>query len=70
MKKIKYIMASNLMPVTMPWSEANEAIAKVEANNGEYTIYDDGQPEPVAPASDAPTWDDLAAALREGVNAV
>ena len=70
MKKIKYIMASNLMPVTMPWSEANEAIAKAEAHNGEYTIYDDGQPEPVAPAGDAPTWDELAAALREGVNEV
>ena len=26
--------------------EANEAIAKREAYNGEYTIEDDGQPEP------------------------
>ena len=28
------------------WSEANEEIAKREAYNGEYTIDDDGQPEP------------------------
>ena len=33
---------------TMTWSEANEEIAKREAYNGEYTIEDDGQPEPEA----------------------
>lgn len=33
---------------SMPWSEANEEIAKKEAYNGEYTIEDDGQPEPEA----------------------
>ena len=32
--------------VTLGWSEANEKIAKAEAYNGEYTIEDDGQPEP------------------------
>ena len=32
--------------VTMSWSESNEEIAKREAYNGEYTIEDDGQPEP------------------------
>ena len=31
---------------SMPWSEANEGIAKLEAHNGEYTIEDDGQPDP------------------------
>ena len=31
---------------SMPWNEANEEIAKREAYNGEYTIEDDGQPEP------------------------
>lgn len=31
---------------TMAWSEANEAIAKAESHNGEYTIEDDGQPDP------------------------
>lgn len=34
---------------SMTWSEANEEIAKREAYNGEYTIEDDGQPEPEAP---------------------
>ena len=32
--------------VTMGWSEANEEIAKREAYNGEYEIFDDGEPEP------------------------
>ena len=32
--------------VTMGWNEANEEIAKAEAYNGEYTIEDDGKPEP------------------------
>ena len=31
---------------SMDWNEANEAIAKREAHNGEYEIYDDGQPDP------------------------
>ena len=34
--------------VTLGWSESNEEIAKREAYNGEYTIEDDGQPEPSA----------------------
>lgn len=42
--------------VTLGWSEANEKIAKAEAYNGEYTIEDDGEPEPVIP----PTNDELA----------
>ena len=32
--------------VSMGWNEANEKIAKAEAYNGEYTIEDDGKPEP------------------------
>lgn len=32
--------------VTLGWSEANEKIAKAEAYNGEYTVEDDGKPEP------------------------
>lgn len=35
-----------LIPVQMGWNETNEEIAKREAHNGEYTIEDDGQPEP------------------------
>lgn len=34
-------------PVEMTWCEKNEEIAKAEAYNGEYTIVDDGVPEPV-----------------------
>lgn len=39
--------------VTLRWSEANEQIAKSEAYNGEYTIEDDGKPEPVIPPTNA-----------------
>ena len=39
--------------VTMGWNESNEEIAKAEAYNGEYTIEDDGQPEPVIPPTNA-----------------
>ena len=37
------------------WSEENEERIKQIAHNGEYTIEDDGQPEPVA----EPTTDDV-----------
>ena len=39
--------------VVLGWSEANEKIAKAEAYNGEYTIEDDGKPEPVIPPTNA-----------------
>lgn len=32
--------------VTMGWNESNEEIAQREAYNGEYTIEDNGEPEP------------------------
>lgn len=51
--KIEQIFSS----VTLGWSAENEAVAKVEAYNGDYTIEDDGAPEPVIP----PTNDELAA---------
>ena len=35
-----------LSDVFMGWNEVNEEIAKREAYKGEYTIEDDGQPEP------------------------
>ena len=44
MKKLKYEFLGLIK--TMPWSEANEKIAKKEAYTGEYTIEDDVQPEP------------------------
>ena len=48
-----------LSPVTMGWNEVNEEIAKREAYNGEYTIEDDGQPEPVV----EPTADEVLNAM-------
>lgn len=44
MKVIKYTFKGN--PAEMGWNEINEETAKKEADNGEYTIEDDGQPEP------------------------
>lgn len=41
-----------LSPVTMGWNEVNEEIAKKEAYNGEYEIYDDGQSEPDTTSTD------------------
>lgn len=46
--------------VTLGWSEGNEKIAKAEAYNGEYTIEDDGQPEPVIPPTNAELASSLA----------
>ncbi len=48
-----------LTPVTMGWNEANEELAKREAYNGEYTVEDDGEPDPVA----EPTTEDILNAL-------
>ena len=51
MKWIKYqfqVTEDTLLDKAMTWSESNEEIAKREAYNGEYTIEDDGLPEPVA----------------------
>lgn len=58
-----------LSAVTLGWSDANEKIAKTEAYNGEYTIEDDGQHEPVIP----PTNEELAAdnkLLKQQVSAL
>lgn len=59
-----------LSPVTMGWNEANEEIAKKEAYNGEYTIEDDGRPEPEPAPSGDSVWDELDAAYQEGVDSV
>lgn len=50
MKIIKYLFNGN--PVEMGWNETNEEIAKREADDGKYTIKDDGQPEPVETTDD------------------
>ena len=44
--KYKYLSADLVIEKTMEWNEINEETAKREAYNGEYTIEDDGQPEP------------------------
>ena len=65
MKIIKYSMCAViegedvLTPVEMGWNEVNEEIAKREAYNGEYTIEDDGEPEPVV----EPTTEELLNAM-------
>lgn len=46
MNKLTYYLEGHA--VEMPYSEANEAIAKNEADNGVYTIVDDGQTEAAA----------------------
>lgn len=59
-----------LSPVTMGWNEVNEEIAKKEAYKGEYTIEDDGQPEPEPTPSGDSVWDELDAAYQRGVDSV
>ena len=60
MKQIKYKILVDtvedqdiVLTTRIPWSTDNEEIAKYEAYNGEYTIEDDGQPDPeVAPTKE------------------
>lgn len=47
-----------ILDKSMGWNEINEETAQREAYNGEYTIEDDGQPEP-----DTATTDDVLNAL-------
>lgn len=75
MQWIKYLYNSpaedgsdNLFPKELPYSDEALQIAQEEAYNGEYTIEDDGQEEPVVPVTEDVSWDELAAAIREGVN--
>lgn len=79
MKIIKYqlatkidlggVMAVTLSGVTMPYTDANYAIAQAEAYQGQITVEDDGQPEP-EPEPEYVTYAELAKAIREGVNEV
>lgn len=73
MKIIKYRLATEinhgtpeepdietvLSGVTMPYTEANYAIAQAEAYQGQITAEDDGQPEP-GPGAEDITLDMLA----------
>ena len=63
-------MEDVLQDMGLQYSEANKEIAKREAYNGEYTIEDDGQPEPITPTNEDVNWDAMAEAIKEGVNEV
>lgn len=58
MKIIRYKFMSEEVPIDKEFRcsadnlSANEEIAKREAYNGEYTIEDDGQPEPNSVSTD------------------
>ena len=54
----------------MGWNEDNEKVAKQEAYNGEYTIEDDGQPEPSVQPTDAERIAELEEALALLLNGV
>lgn len=83
MKIIKYQLATEvnhgtpeepdietvLSGVTMPYTNANYATAQAEAYQGQITVKDDGRPEP-KPEPEYVTYEELAEAIREGVNAV
>ena len=83
MKIIKYQLATEinygtpeepdietvLSGVTMPYTEANYAIAQAETYQGQITAEDDGKPEP-EPNPEYVTYAELAEAIREGVNEV
>lgn len=63
--KIEQVFSS----VGLGWSPENEELAKKEAYNGDYTIVDDGEPEPTIP----PTNEELAAEnklLKQQVSAL
>ena len=47
-----------------PYTETAEEIAKSEAYNGEYEIYDDGQPEPEPQPNEAERIAELEEALE------
>ena len=57
MKRINYLynLEGSLYPKSLPYSEDALEIAKAEANDGKYTIEDDGLPDP----EDTPTQLDI-----------
>ena len=59
------VMEQIFIEKSMGWNEANEEIAKSEAYNGEYTIEDDGQLEPIVPPTDKERLEALEAAMLE-----
>ena len=59
-----------LTPVTMGWNEINEETAKKEAYKGEYTIEDDGKPDPEVKRTEAERIAELEEALDMLLNGV
>lgn len=55
--------AVKLSDVRLSYSESHLAIAQKEAYHGEYTVVDDGMPEPVA----EPTTEERIAELEEAL---
>lgn len=76
MKIIKYrFQATNsvdgvTLAKKLPYTEENLAIAEAEAYNGEYTIEDDGRPEPETQPTDAERITELEEALAMLLNGV
>jgi hypothetical protein len=62
MKIIQYTLDG--LKKTITWSEANELVAAGEADNGEYSILDDGQPQPET----QPTEEERLAELEEALD--
>lgn len=59
-----------ILEKSMHWNKANEEIAKKEAYKGEYTIVDDGKPEPEVQPTDAERIAELEEALDMLLNGV
>lgn len=57
MKRIHYKYKG--FPVEMPWNEDNEEIARNEADNGDYTVAENGLPDP----TQEPTIDEILDAM-------
>ena len=64
----KEVQKELLSSVDIPYTKENEERAKMEAYNGEYTIEDDGQPDPTPtpPSDDSAVWDELDTAYQAG----
>lgn len=61
------IIKETFSDVHMTWNPINEETAKKEAYNGEYTIEDDGQPEPVTEESRITELEEALELLLSGV---
>ena len=67
--KYQYLADGIVYGAEVEYNEENEAIVKAEAYNGEYEIYDDGQPAS-GEETDEDVWNELDAAYQEGVDSV